>query len=107
MVDQTKQRWLDTTISVQKVVTGVMTALTGIAIWAATWAYGIDKQVAKNTADNIEQDRHFDRVELSIQQQRNDTNQQLRDISSDVKDIRNFIMNNSAAARPDVQRWSK
>ena len=102
-----KPKWFDTTISVQKVVMWVMGGSVAAALYVGAWAYGIDKQVAKNTADNIEQDRHFDRIETAMQQQRNDTNQQLRDISGDVKEIRNYLLNNSAANRPDVQRWAK
>ena len=56
---------------------------------------------------NAEQDARASRIGAAQLQQRSDTTQQLRDISGDVKEIRNYLLNNSAGQRPDVQRWSK
>lgn len=56
---------------------------------------------------NLAQDQRMDRIEKDQADLKNDTTQQLRDISGDVKEIRNYLMNNSAAERPDTRRWAR
>ncbi|KAF1065290.1 hypothetical protein DX980_20255 [Burkholderia gladioli] len=56
---------------------------------------------------NLAQDQRMDRIEKDQADLKNDTAQQLRDISGDVKEIRNYLMNNSAAERPDTRRWAR
>ncbi|CAJ0811823.1 hypothetical protein LMG18101_01366 [Ralstonia flaminis] len=54
-----------------------------------------------------EHERHFVSIEANIRQQRDDTTQKLNDIGGDVKDIRRYLMDNAAGARPDFKRWTK
>lgn len=76
--------------------------------WAVNVAYfDLVARVSAVEAKNIEQDQHMTRMEQSQIQQKNDTAQQLRDISSDIKEVRNFLMANGASSRPDMKRWAR
>lgn len=105
-----KHRWIDTTISVQKMLLAIIAAIIGF-----TGAYyGIVGRVQALESNDKEQDRHFIRVEATIQEQRSDTRDALRSIGQDVKDLANKfdqmkdqMIANSAGNRPDMQRWAK
>lgn len=57
--------------------------------------------------ENIVQNDRMTRIEKSQADLKNDTTQQLRDIGGDVKEIRNYLLNNAAGQRPDIARWSR
>ncbi|WP_186101394.1 hypothetical protein [Burkholderia gladioli] len=57
----------------------------------------------KNTA----QDERMSRIEHDQTDQRASTNEKLRDISSDLKEVRNYLLDNAAGSRPDTRRWSR
>ncbi len=109
-----KPRWIDTTINLQ----ALLGSLIGGAIALAFAYFGVVGRVAALEQRDSEHERHFQRVESDMRQQREDTTQQLRGISadvkeqlnvmgSDVKEIRRYLMDNAAGARPDIRRWTK
>lgn len=98
-----KPRWFDFTINVQSLIKWLIGLL--IAAIVAWWT--LVGRVAALEQHDTEQDARATRIEAAMQQQRTDTAQQLHDISGDVKEIRNYLMNNAAGARPDTRRWSK
>lgn len=103
MTDPTKPRWLDVSINLQSLFMAAIAAATGaVVMW-----YSLVGRVAALEQHDNDQDARATRIEASIQQQRSDTTQQLRDISGDVKEIRNYLLNNSAAVRTDTKRWAK
>lgn len=109
-----KPRWIDTTINLQALTGSLMGG--GIALTIAY--FGIVGRVAALEQKDGEHERHFQRVETDIRQTRDDTSQQMRNISADVKeqlsgvsndvkDIRRYLMDNAAGARPDIKRWTR
>lgn len=97
------RRFLDMTINVQSLVMALIGGVLAVSV-----AYvGIVSRVDKLEVREQGQDDRMTRIEQTQIQQKNDTNQQLRDISSDVKDVRNLLMNNAAAARPEIKRWAR
>ncbi|MEQ0776187.1 hypothetical protein ABLT15_28170 [Paraburkholderia tropica] len=98
-----KPRWLDLTVNVQTLLMASLAAAGGaIVMW-----YSLVGRVAALEQHDADQDGRATRIEVAMQQQRSDVNQQLRDISGDVKDIRNYLMSNAAGTRPDTRRWAK
>lgn len=110
MTDQTKQNWLDVTINVQSMLMAALAAAAGaIVMW-----YSLVGRVATLEEHDRQQELHFTSIERSIDQQRNDVKEQLRNISSDVKDTNSKIDNllqqmysSSAGDRADTKRWAK
>jgi hypothetical protein len=116
-----KPRWLDTTISLQWVLSGLAAAIVALAGVVWTWKEGIQDAQAKSDHriwvienSDREQEKHFARIEGSVIEQRSDTRDALRGISSDVKELgskfdqlKDQMISNSVANRPEVQRWSK
>lgn len=109
-----KARWIDTTVNLQTLAGSVLTGAVALAIAY----YGVVGRVAALEQKDGEHERHFSRVEADMRQQREETNQQVRAISTDVKEqlsgvsndvkeIRRYLMDNAAGARPDIRRWSK
>lgn len=99
----TRTRWFDTKINLQTVVS----AMIGAAIMATAGWYGLVARVQALEQTDKEHERHFTSIEANIRQQRDDTTQKLNDIGGDVKDIRRYLMDNAAGARPDFKRWTK
>lgn len=98
-----KPHWLDVSINIQSLLMAAIAAAGGaIVMW-----YSLVGRVAALEQHGADQDARSTRIEVAMQQQRNDVNQQLRDISGDVKEIRNYLMTNGAAERPDTRRWAK
>lgn len=99
----TGKRW---SINWSLVLTAALSAA-GTA-WTVNVSYfQLVARVTAVEAKNIEQDQHMTRIERSQADLKNDTAQQLRDIGGDVKEIRNYLMNNAAGQRPDISRWSR
>jgi len=109
-----RPRWIDTTVSLQTLVGSVI----GGAVALTIAYYGVIGRVSALEQKDGEHERHFSRVEADMRQQREETNQQVRAISTDVKEqlngvsndvkeIRRYLMDNAAGARPDMRRWSK
>lgn len=103
MAENNRPRWLDLTVNVQSLFKWLIGLL--IAAIVAWWT--LVGRVAALELHDAEQDARATRIEAAIQQTRTDTAQQLHDISGDVKEIRNYLMNNAAGERPDTRRWAK
>lgn len=100
---QAGSRWLDMKLSLQT----VLSAMIGAAMMAtAAWFALVGRVQALEQTDR-EHERHFAAIEANVRQQRDDTTQKLNDIGGDVKDIRRYLMDNAAVARPDFKRWTK
>ncbi|CAG9193458.1 conserved exported hypothetical protein [Burkholderia gladioli] len=56
---------------------------------------------------NAAQDERMSRIERDQTDQRNNIDEKLRDINADLKEVRNYLMNNAAGSRPDTRRWSR
>lgn len=103
MTDMHKPRFMDRVNEAFPILKwGVGLLIAAIVAW-----WSLVGKVAALEQHDVEQDARATRLEQALQQQRTDTAQQLRDISGDVKDIRSYLMNNAAGARPDTRRWSK
>ncbi|MDC6133670.1 hypothetical protein PPH41_39005 [Burkholderia gladioli] len=97
------KRILDMTVNVQSLVMAILGGVVSIVL-----AYfAVISRVDKIEAHSQTQDDRMTRIEQTQIQQKSDTNQQLRDISSDVSYIRNYLLNNAAGSRDDTRRWSK
>lgn len=99
----TRARWLDTKINLQTVVS----AMIGAAMMATAGWFALVGRVQALEQTDREHERHFVTIEANIRQQRDDTTAKLNDIGGDVKDIRRYLMDNAAGARPDFKRWTK
>lgn len=91
------------TINVQSLIMAIVGGVLSVAIAYA----GVVSRVDKLEAREQGQDDRMSRIEQTQIQQKADTNQQLRDISNDVKEVRNFLMANGANSRPDMKRWAR
>lgn len=98
-----KPRWFDTTINLQH----LFSAIIGAAIVLVVAWFGLVGRVQALEQKDGEHERRFVRLEGDLKQQRDDTTQQLRDIGGDVKEIRRYLMDNVAGARPDIKRWTR
>jgi hypothetical protein len=110
MSDAQKSRWLDTSINVQTLATGII----GAAVALVVVYIGLIGRVSTLEIHDVEQEKHFDRIERTIDQQRSDINAQLRSIGSDVKDtntkvdkLNDQLLMNTAGNTPGIRRWSK
>ena len=101
--DGRAKRFFDMTINVQSLAMALVVA---VLTMAGSYA-GVVSRVDKLEAREQGQDERMTRIEKSVEQQRTDTTQQLRDISSDVKEVRNFLMSNAAGGRSDIKGWSR
>ena len=99
----TRPRWLDTKINLQTVVS----AMIGAAMMATAGWFALVGRVQALEQTDREHERHFVTIEANIRQPRDDTTAKLNDIGGDVKDIRRYLMDNAAGARPDFKRWTK
>ena len=97
------QRWLNTQINLQTLLGSVIGAAIALAI---AW-FGIVGRVQALEAKDVSHDARFVRIEGDMRQQRQDVKEQLNGISEDVKEIRRYLMDNAAGARPDIRRWAK
>lgn len=97
------RRFLDTTINVQSLMMAMIGAVIAITLAYFTLISRVDRLEAREQG----QDDRMSRMEVTQTQQRNETAQQLRDISNDIKDMRNLLMSNAAASRPDIKRWAR
>lgn len=113
--DQGRRRWrIDTTINLQGLLSGAAGAAAAIIL--AWFALAGDIRDLRNK--DVSHDASITRLETDMQRQRQETKDQLRDlsadvkeklndVSSDVKDIRKVLFDNAAGARPDMRRWSR
>lgn len=105
-MDTQHGKWFDTRISLQWVIGAIMSALVGAITGAAIW-FGLVGRV--QALESVDKDHiaHFARLERDMAQQRMDVKEQLNGIGQDVKEIRGYLMDNAAGARPDIRRWSR
>lgn len=96
-------RWIETKVNLQSLISAVI----GAAIMATAGWFALVGRVQALEQTDREHERHFATIEANIRQQRDDTTQKLNDIGGDVKDIRRYLMDNAAGARPDIRRWAK
>ncbi|CAJ0901325.1 hypothetical protein R1479_04616 [Ralstonia mannitolilytica] len=100
---QSRARWVDMKVNVQSLVSAVI----GAAVMATAGWFALVGRVQALEQTDREHERHFASIESNIRQQRDDTTQKLNDIGGDVKEIRRYLMDNAAGARPDIRRWAK
>lgn len=112
MTDQ-RRTWFDGTINVPTILTVVGAAITAGAFGVGVYN-SLDHRVSALEYSDKQQEQHFTRVENDQAQIRSDVKEQLRDIASDVKDaktqisqVHDQLLENSPAARPELQRWTK
>lgn len=98
-----RRRWLDTTINLQNLFSAVL----GAAVVVVLAWFALVGRVQALEAKDIEHDARFGRVDGDMRQQRQDVKEQLNGIGEDVKEIRRYLMDNAAGARPDIRRWAK
>ncbi|OZI26722.1 hypothetical protein CAL26_05210 [Bordetella genomosp. 9] len=105
-----KPKWIDYTISLQS----LLVWLTAIAAVAVTAWFSLGSRVQTLEEHDRQQELRFGRIEASIMEQRSDTRDQLRSIGQDVKELsgkfdqlKDQMITNSVANRPDIQRWAK
>ncbi|MGJ0528204.1 hypothetical protein ACR42A_32040 [Burkholderia gladioli] len=80
----------------------------GGSAFAVNQAYfNLSSDVRSIKEKNLAQDQRMDRIEKDQADLKNDTAQQLRDISSDVRAVRDYLLNNQAGSRPDTRRWAR
>lgn len=110
MSDITKTRWIDTTINLQTLLVGII----GVCTATAIAYFSLVGRVSTLEDHDRQQEQHFARIESDMQQQRADVKEQLRSISSDVKDtntkidaLRDQLMQNSVDNRPLIKRWAR
>lgn len=106
MEQQAKRGWFDFTISLQWLIGAIISALVGAFTGAAIW-FGLVGRVNALEARDNDHVAHFARIESDMRQQRADVKEQLNDIGEDVKEIRRYLMDNAAGARPDIRRWAR
>lgn len=116
-MDSTKNggsRWLDTKINLQNLVSAII----GAAVVASVAWFALVGRVQALEQKDSEHERHFSRVEADIRMQREETSQQFRTVTNDMKDqiggigndvkeIRRYLMDNAAGNRPEIRRWAK
>lgn len=104
------RRIFDWSINVQGMLAGIVGATLAIAF---AW-FQLVGQVEKLKDKEVSQDERMSRIEKSVDQQRDDMKQQLRDIGGNVRDtnakidqLRDMLIQNSAGSRSDIKRWSR
>lgn len=100
------RRWFDATISLQWLVGAAISALAAAGATAGVWFSLVGRVQALELRD-VDHAAHFARIEADLRQQRQDVKDQLSGIGQDVKEIRGYLMDNAAGARPDIRRWSR
>lgn len=105
-----KARWIDTTLNLQTLLVGIV----GVCATTAIAYFTLVGRVSTLEDHDRQQEQHFARIEGDMQQQRADVKEQLRSISSDVKDtntkidqLRDQLLQNSVGNRPDAKRWAR
>jgi hypothetical protein len=114
MPEAPKHQWIDTTFNLQSLLSGIIGAAGTIVV--AWFALAGDIRDLKSTDRvheasisrlEIGQDRLRQDTKDQIKETVGDMREQMRDLSTDVKQIRGILMDNAAGARPDIRRWTK
>ncbi|KAF1062774.1 hypothetical protein DX980_07275 [Burkholderia gladioli] len=80
----------------------------GGSAFAVNQAYfNLSSDVRSIKEKNAAQDDRMSRIEKDQADQRNNIDEKLRDINADLKEVRNYLMNNQAGSRPDTRRWAR
>lgn len=82
-------------------------SIAGCALGIVVAWFGLVGRVQALETKDVEHASHFARLEGEMRQQRQDVKEQLNGIGEDVKEIRRYLMDNAAGARPDIRRWTK
>ena len=98
-----KKRWIDTTVNLQS----IFSALIGAAVVVVIAWFALVGRVQALEAKDIEHDARFNRVDASMNQQRQDVKDQLNAIGQNVEKIRDYLLDNAAGQRPDIRKWAK
>lgn len=92
--------------AISVIVAAAMSA--GGTAWAVNRSYfELIADVREIKIKNNSQDERMTRIEKDQLDQRSSTDEKLRDIGGDVKEIRNYLLNNAAGQRPEISRWSR
>lgn len=105
---------IDPTLNVQSLLSGVIGAAgTIVAAWFMLAGDIRDLKSADRSHDNsiarleAGQDRLRQDTKDQIKETVGDMREQMRDLSTDVKQIRGILMDNAAGARPEIRRWAR
>jgi hypothetical protein len=105
---------VDTTISLQGVISGIIGAAGTIGVAWFFLASDVKDLKSKDQSHDasilrleVGQDRLKQDTKEQIRDLGNDVREQMRDVSSDVKQIRSYLMDNAAGARPEIKRWTR
>jgi hypothetical protein len=104
-----RRSWFDGTVNIPTVLSVI-----GGAVGAAVFCVGLYNNVSQRVLLLEERDRqqeiHFQAVERDQAALRSDVKEQLKGISSDVKDTNqklDQLLYNRAEARPETRRWMR
>jgi hypothetical protein len=97
-----RRSWFDGTVNIPTVLSVI-----GGAVGAAVFCVGLYNNVSQR---DRQQEIHFQAVERDQAALRSDVKEQLKGISSDVKDTNqklDQLLYNRAEARPETRRWMR
>lgn len=104
-----RRNWFDGTINIPTVLS-IISAAVVVSVFAVGLYNGIDRRVLQLEGAHGEVEKHFARIEQDQQRLRDDVKEQLRGISSDVKDTNqklDQLLYNRAGARPETKGWTR
>lgn len=98
-----KQRWFDATINMQTLVTAIIGAAVALAIAYFTLVTRVS--VIETDVKNLKDGQH--ERQQSTENSLNEIKGSVTATNSKIDQLTNFLLQNSAGQRPDIQRWSK
>lgn len=108
MTEEQKPRRFDTTVRLQNLLVSVVAAIVVIV----SGYMGLRERLQTLEEHDRQKDDRMGRMEAALQDNRSDTRDALRSISSDVKDLsakfdqlKDQMFSNNAANRPEMKRW--
>lgn len=92
--------------AISVIVAAAMSA--GGTAWAVNRSYfELIADVREIKLKNAAQDERMGRIEQTQAQDKSDMKEQLNTISTDVRQVRDILLTNSANSRPDIKRWAR
>ena len=103
MSDIQKPRWIDTTINIQTLVTGVIGA--GIALTVAYFTLVSRVSLIEQDVANLKTAQHDKQVQT--ENSLTEIKGSVHDTNDKIDKLTNFLLQHNADSRPETQRWSK
>jgi hypothetical protein len=103
MSDIQKPRWIDTTINIQTLVTGVIGA--GIALTVAYFTLVSRVSLIEQDVANLKTAQHDKQVQT--ENSLTEIKGSVHDTNDKIDKLTNFLLQHNADNRPETQRWSK